>query len=101
MECIFAYLILFHSLSPKAISWPLFQLAKNYGPVFTFHFGPKKVVVLAGYKTIKQALVKHDAFSEKENIPIINDLNLTHGEEQKLISVVYLYIFLFQYFCCC
>ncbi len=81
----------------QTISWPLFQLAKKYGPVFTVHFGPKKVVVLAGYKTIKHALTKCDAFSEKENLPIINDLNLTHGEEQKLFSVVYLYIFLFKY----
>uniref|UniRef100_A0A8C4NN68 Uncharacterized protein n=1 Tax=Dicentrarchus labrax TaxID=13489 RepID=A0A8C4NN68_DICLA len=58
---------------------PLFQLSKKYGPVFTFHFGPKKVVVLAGYKTIKQALLNNDAFSERDILPIINDLKLTHG----------------------
>ncbi|XP_045885700.1 cytochrome P450 2K1-like [Micropterus dolomieu] len=57
----------------------LYELSKKYGSVFTVHFGPKKVVVLAGYKTIKQALVKNDAFSEKENLPIIHDLKLTHG----------------------
>ncbi|KAI2645398.1 Cytochrome P450 2K4 [Labeo rohita] len=27
------------------------QLSKKYGSVFTVHFGPKKAVVLAGYKT--------------------------------------------------
>ncbi|XP_070779018.1 cytochrome P450 2K1-like [Enoplosus armatus] len=57
----------------------LFQLSKKYGPVFTVHFGPKKVVVLAGHKMIKQALVKHEDFSEREHFPIIDDLKLTHG----------------------
>uniref|UniRef100_A0A3Q3FD73 Uncharacterized protein n=1 Tax=Kryptolebias marmoratus TaxID=37003 RepID=A0A3Q3FD73_KRYMA len=33
------------------------QLSKTYGPVFQVYFGPKKVVVLAGYRTVKQALV--------------------------------------------
>uniref|UniRef100_A0A3Q3GFQ7 Uncharacterized protein n=1 Tax=Labrus bergylta TaxID=56723 RepID=A0A3Q3GFQ7_9LABR len=37
------------------------------------------VVVFAGHKTIKQALVHHDAFSETEVPQIIQDLKLTHG----------------------
>ncbi|XP_018536337.1 cytochrome P450 2K1 isoform X1 [Lates calcarifer] len=57
----------------------LYELSKKYGPVFTVYFGPKKMVVLAGYKTIKQALINHDAFQGKEPLPIINDLKLTHG----------------------
>ncbi|KAM6965913.1 cytochrome P450 2K1-like [Tautogolabrus adspersus] len=57
----------------------LYELSKKYGPVFTFNFGPQKVVVLAGHKTIKQALVSSDGFSEKEHFPIVHDLNLTHG----------------------
>ena len=36
-----------------------YQLSKKYGNVFTVYLGPKKVVVLAGYKTVKQALVNH------------------------------------------
>ncbi|XP_060882931.1 cytochrome P450 2K3-like [Labrus mixtus] len=59
--------------------WLLYQLSKKYGPVFTFHLGPKKVVVFAGHKMIKQALVHHDAFSETEVPQIIQDLKLTHG----------------------
>lgn len=43
------------------------QLSKKYGSVFTVHFGPKKVVVLAGYKTVKQALVNQaETFGEKD-----------------------------------
>ncbi|XP_030591497.1 cytochrome P450 2K1-like [Archocentrus centrarchus] len=57
----------------------LYELYKKHGPIFTVHLGPKKAVVLAGYKTIKQALVNVDAFSEKETLPIIKDLKLTHG----------------------
>lgn len=63
------------------------QLSKKYGPVFTVHLGPKKTVVLAGYKTIKQALLNVDAFSDKEILPIISDLKLTHGGWKKCFSV--------------
>uniref|UniRef100_A0AAZ3PYG5 Uncharacterized protein n=1 Tax=Oncorhynchus tshawytscha TaxID=74940 RepID=A0AAZ3PYG5_ONCTS len=40
------------------------QLSKKYGSVFTVHFGPTKVVILAGYKTVKQALVNHITFKK-------------------------------------
>ncbi|XP_070704106.1 cytochrome P450 2K1-like [Pempheris klunzingeri] len=66
-------------LNPKSPHSTLCELYKKYGPVFTVHFGAKKVVVLAGYRTIKRALVNHNAFSEKDISPIINDLKLTHG----------------------
>uniref|UniRef100_A0A8C6TTP8 Cytochrome P450 2K1-like n=1 Tax=Neogobius melanostomus TaxID=47308 RepID=A0A8C6TTP8_9GOBI len=35
----------------------LMEYSKQYGSVFTVWLGPKKVVVLAGYKTVKEALV--------------------------------------------
>ncbi|XP_034566982.1 cytochrome P450 2K1-like [Notolabrus celidotus] len=57
----------------------LYELSKKYGSVFTFNFGPQKMVVLAGHKTIKEALVNSDAFSERSTNPIIHDLKLTHG----------------------
>lgn len=45
----------------------LFQLAKTYGSVFKVYFGTKKIIVLAGYKTVKQALVNYaDEFGERE-----------------------------------
>ncbi|XP_016091433.1 cytochrome P450 2K1-like [Sinocyclocheilus grahami] len=56
----------------------LCKLSKKYGSVFTVHFGPKKVVVLAGYKTVKQALVNQaEEFGERDITPIFQDFN--HG----------------------
>ncbi|XP_033837852.1 cytochrome P450 2K1-like [Periophthalmus magnuspinnatus] len=52
----------------------LTQLSKQYGPVFTVWMGPQKVVVLAGYKTIKEALVKHaEVFGNRHVLPIMKD----------------------------
>ncbi|KAJ3600407.1 hypothetical protein NHX12_031391 [Muraenolepis orangiensis] len=49
----------------------LWELSKKYGHVFTVYLGPKKVVVLAGYKTVKQALVNNaEEFGERELIQI-------------------------------
>lgn len=43
------------------------QLARTYGPVFKLYFGTKKIIVLAGYKTIKEALVNYaDEFGQRE-----------------------------------
>uniref|UniRef100_A0A673CH89 Cytochrome P450 2K1-like n=1 Tax=Sphaeramia orbicularis TaxID=375764 RepID=A0A673CH89_9TELE len=50
----------------------LLKLSKKYGSVFTIYFGPKKVVVLAGYKTVKEALVdKADVFGERDPMKIV------------------------------
>ncbi|XP_023666452.2 cytochrome P450 2K1-like isoform X1 [Paramormyrops kingsleyae] len=58
----------------------LFQLSKKYGSVFTVHFGPKKVVVLTGFKTVKEALVNHaEEFGEREISPIFYDFTEGHG----------------------
>ncbi|XP_073693222.1 cytochrome P450 2K16 [Garra rufa] len=58
----------------------LCEMAKQFGPVFTVYFGPKKVVVLAGYKTVKQALVNHaDEFGEREITPLFHDFTKGHG----------------------
>uniref|UniRef100_A0A673CFA7 Cytochrome P450 2K1-like n=1 Tax=Sphaeramia orbicularis TaxID=375764 RepID=A0A673CFA7_9TELE len=49
-------------------------MSKKYGPVFTVYLGPKKVVVLAGYKTVKEALVNQaDEFGERDSLAIVND----------------------------
>ncbi|OXB82725.1 UNVERIFIED_CONTAM: hypothetical protein H355_000423 [Colinus virginianus] len=65
----------------------LTELSKLYGNVFTVHFGPKKVVVLAGYETIKDALLNHaEEFGERAEIPIFremtrgNGIAFSHGE---------------------
>ncbi|XP_031721980.1 cytochrome P450 2K1-like isoform X1 [Anarrhichthys ocellatus] len=56
------------------------KLSKKYGSVFTFYMGPQKVVVLSGYKTVKEALVNHaDEFGDRLPIQIALDLNKGHG----------------------
>ncbi|TRZ26743.1 hypothetical protein HGM15179_000354 [Zosterops borbonicus] len=65
----------------------LTELSKIYGNVFTVHFGPRKVVVLAGYETIKDALLNHaEEFGERAEIPIFrkmtqgNGIAFSHGD---------------------
>ncbi|XP_028252560.1 cytochrome P450 2K1-like [Parambassis ranga] len=58
----------------------LLKFSKKYGSVFTVYFGPKKVVVLAGYKTVKEALVTHDEdFGERDPVKVMKDFNEGHG----------------------
>nr|XP_046270082.1 cytochrome P450 2K1-like isoform X3 [Scatophagus argus] len=65
----------------KRLDRSLFDLSKKYGPVFTVYLGLKKVVVLAGYRTIKQALVNHaEEFGDREVTPIFYDFNKEHGK---------------------
>ncbi|KAJ0061348.1 hypothetical protein NL108_016183 [Boleophthalmus pectinirostris] len=45
----------------------LTQFARQYGPVFSVWLGPHRVVVVAGYKTVKEALVTHaEVFGDRE-----------------------------------
>ncbi|XP_037541139.1 cytochrome P450 2K1-like [Nematolebias whitei] len=56
------------------------QLSKKYGSVFTIYLGPKKVVILTGYKTVKEALVQHDEeFGEREVFPLLAEFSQGHG----------------------
>ncbi|XP_063045973.1 cytochrome P450 2K1-like [Engraulis encrasicolus] len=58
----------------------LCELSKKYGSIFTLYFGPKKVVVLAGYKTVKEALVNHaEEFGDRDVAPLFQYLNNNHG----------------------
>ncbi|XP_031650548.1 cytochrome P450 2K1 [Oncorhynchus kisutch] len=58
----------------------LCELSKKYGSVFTVHIGPRKVVVLAGYKTVKQALVNHaEEFGDRGINHLFSELNKGHG----------------------
>ncbi|KAJ8362803.1 hypothetical protein SKAU_G00116340 [Synaphobranchus kaupii] len=67
-------------LDLKRLPVSLCELSKKYGPVFTLHFGPKKVVVLAGYKTVKQALVHYaEEFGDRKVSPIFEDATQGHG----------------------
>lgn len=58
----------------------LLKLSKKYGSVFTVYLGPKKVVFLAGYKTVKEALVTcADEFGEKNSPRILIENYQGHG----------------------
>ncbi|KAM3862950.1 cytochrome P450 2K1-like [Diretmus argenteus] len=58
----------------------LCELSKKYGPVFTVYFGPQKVVVLAGYKAVKQALVNHaEEFGDRGISRLSHDISKGHG----------------------
>ncbi|XP_071329720.1 cytochrome P450 2K1-like isoform X2 [Trachinotus anak] len=64
----------------KRLDNALFDMSKKYGPVFTVYFGLKKVVVLAGYRTVKQALVNYaEEFGDRDVTPIFYDFNKGHG----------------------
>ncbi|XP_041661273.1 cytochrome P450 2K1-like [Cheilinus undulatus] len=58
----------------------LVKLSKKHGSVFTVYLGPKKVVVLAGYKTVKEALVHYaDEFGDRDPLRITQETNKGHG----------------------
>ncbi|RXN24175.1 cytochrome P450 2K1-like protein [Labeo rohita] len=57
-----------------------FELSKNYGNIFQVFLGPKKTVVLVGYKTVKEALVNHaEEFGDREIAPSFRIMNDKHG----------------------
>ncbi|XP_058627578.1 cytochrome P450 2K1-like isoform X4 [Onychostoma macrolepis] len=58
----------------------LCELSKTYGNIFQVFLGPKKVVVLVGHKTVKEALVNYaDEFGERDITPGFRILNDGHG----------------------
>ncbi|KAK2855891.1 hypothetical protein Q5P01_004626 [Channa striata] len=58
----------------------LLKLSKKYGSVFTVYLGPQKVVVLAGYKTVKEALINYaDEFGERDPIRIAQEDDQGNG----------------------
>ena len=54
----------------------LFQLAEDYGPVFTLYFGMKPIVVLHGYEAVKQVLIdQSEEFSARGSLPAADNIN--------------------------
>ncbi|XP_038672548.1 cytochrome P450 2K1-like [Scyliorhinus canicula] len=69
-----------HQLDLKRLHWSLMQLSEKYGSVFSVAIGAQKVVVLAGYDTVKDALVDHaDQFAGRPHIPIFDDFTFQLG----------------------
>ncbi|XP_076838198.1 cytochrome P450 2K1-like [Brachyhypopomus gauderio] len=58
----------------------LCELAKQYGSVYKVYFGTKKIVILAGYKTVKQALVNYaEEFGDREIAQTFKNFTQEHG----------------------
>ncbi|KAJ8283592.1 hypothetical protein COCON_G00024420 [Conger conger] len=67
-------------LDLKRLQVSLCELSQKYGSMYTVHLGPKKVVVLAGYKTVKQALLNYaEEFGDRDVAPIFRDAMQGHG----------------------
>ncbi|XP_062421988.1 cytochrome P450 2K1-like [Pungitius pungitius] len=64
----------------KRIDCSLVDLSKKYGSVFTVYLGSQKVVILAGNKTVKEALVNYAVeFGERYISPSSHDFS---GEQR-------------------
>ncbi|XP_060118466.1 cytochrome P450 2K6-like isoform X2 [Heteronotia binoei] len=69
-----------HLLDLKRPYNTMLKFSKQYGPVYSIQLGVQKMVVLAGYKTVKEALVNQaDAFADRPVIPIFDEANHGHG----------------------
>ncbi|XP_055507622.1 cytochrome P450 2K1-like isoform X1 [Leucoraja erinacea] len=79
-----------HTLDLKMLHRSLTELSEQYGPVFTIQLGLEKVVVLTGYKAVKEALVDQaDEFAERAKVPVLEmqangyGISFGHGESWK------------------
>ncbi|XP_060087006.1 cytochrome P450 2K6-like [Heteronotia binoei] len=69
-----------HLMDLKRPYRTMLKFSKQYGPVFTIQLGFQKIVVLAGYKTVKEALVNQaDAFADRPMIPMFEEFEHGHG----------------------
>ncbi|MEE6491138.1 hypothetical protein FKM82_016108 [Ascaphus truei] len=64
------------------------QLSERYGPVFTIYLGSQPIVVLFGYKAVKEALIEQgDDFSGRGEFPVMyrftqgNGIAFSNGEK--------------------
>ncbi|XP_029963719.1 cytochrome P450 2F3-like isoform X1 [Salarias fasciatus] len=65
-------------LDKKAPFKTLLEWSKTYGPVMTVYMGPRRVVVLVGYDTVKEALVDQaDDFTGRGPLPFL--VRITRG----------------------
>uniref|UniRef100_A0A2R9AZY0 Cytochrome P450 n=1 Tax=Pan paniscus TaxID=9597 RepID=A0A2R9AZY0_PANPA len=76
-------------LNTEHICDSIMKFSEHYGPVFTIHLGPRRVVVLCGHDAVKEALVDQaEEFSGKRGIEeriqeeagfLIEAIRSTHG----------------------
>ncbi|XP_069839971.1 cytochrome P450 2W1-like [Dendropsophus ebraccatus] len=69
-----------HILDINRQDFTFMELAKKYGPMFTFHFGSAKAVVLVGYEANKEILTtaKYE-FGNRGAYRIVDDFQQNHG----------------------
>nr|XP_034973342.1 cytochrome P450 2A13-like [Zootoca vivipara] len=59
----------------------LMKIREKYGPVYTIHLGPRRVVVLCGYDAVKEALVDQaEEFGGRGELAVFNWLFRGYGE---------------------
>ncbi|XP_062972026.1 cytochrome P450 2K4-like [Elgaria multicarinata webbii] len=70
----------------------MLKLSEQYGSVFSIQMGFRKMVVLIGYETVKEALVNQaDAFADRPFIPMFEEFSKgfgmihSHGENRKVM----------------
>uniref|UniRef100_A0A8C8VK04 Cytochrome P450 n=1 Tax=Pelusios castaneus TaxID=367368 RepID=A0A8C8VK04_9SAUR len=69
-----------HIMDLKRPYRTMLELSKKYGPVVSIQMGCQKMVVLSGYKMVKEALVNQaDAFAERPKIPVFEDTSKGYG----------------------
>ncbi|NWX19549.1 CP2K6 protein, partial [Aegotheles bennettii] len=81
-----------HIMDLKRPYLTMLELSKIYGPVFSIQMGLRKMVVLSGYDTVKEALVNQaDAFAGRPKIPITEEQGkgkgvvFSYGENWKVM----------------
>nr|XP_028577805.1 cytochrome P450 2K6-like [Podarcis muralis] len=81
-----------HIMDLKRPHRTMLKLSKQYGPVFSIQMGPRKIVVLTGYETVKEALVNQaDAFADRPTFALFQELSqgfgvsLSNGENWKVM----------------
>uniref|UniRef100_H0XJI7 Cytochrome P450 n=1 Tax=Otolemur garnettii TaxID=30611 RepID=H0XJI7_OTOGA len=81
-----------HILNLKRPYQTMLELSQKYGSIYSIHMGPKKVVVLSGHETVKDALINYgDQFGERSQVPIferlfegkVQGIAFSHGETWK------------------
>ncbi|XP_067239880.1 cytochrome P450 2J2-like isoform X3 [Chanodichthys erythropterus] len=56
------------------------KLAEVYGKVFSLRVGSEKLVIVSGYKTVKEALItQNDSFIDRPNVPLFHKIYKGNG----------------------
>lgn len=71
--------------SAKNAASVLTELAKVYGNVYSIYVGSQLVVILNGYKVVRDALSNHpDVFSDRPDIPAISIMTKRKGKQKHI-----------------